>query len=292
VRCPGCGYEKTPEGEAACGMCRAPLRKAAAAEPPSGAASATSAKSAPRGGSGRGGLSDLGGRVAHFEQSITHVFVLPVVGVLLLLGAAACAFGLQDINARVTGGLFLGGFGLAAVALGLQNRGRTVDLHQNGLIRRKGVEREIVLWDDVRTVHQEIVRHSTNGVPTGTSFVYTLRCRDGRELVFENDLVEIQALGEQLLGVMKRRLLPAAIEAFERGEIVEFGEVSVSQKGIRLRTDRLLPWPNLRMLDVEEGYLTFDRPGGPPDRIQVSRIPNLPVFLGLVQHGARRGAGE
>jgi hypothetical protein len=277
MKCAACGYERNRDEDAACGMCRAPL--AAAARP---------AKREVEG-ARRGSLSDLGRRLAIYEQGALQTVGLPILGVVLLAGAAGCVFGLQDINARVSGGLLLGAFGALSLVAGLAERGRHVHVHEHGLVRRKGVERELVLWDEVRAVFQEITRHTVNGVPAGTSHSYKVRCRDGRELVFGDDLVGVASLGEQLQRATTQRLLPGAVEAFDRGEIVEFGDVSVSAKGVRLRTSRLLAWSSVRLLDVEEGYLTFDGPGGNgPDRLEVSRIPNLMMFLALVEHGARR----
>jgi hypothetical protein len=207
------------------------------------------------------------------------------VATLAILGICA-GNGMRLRSARSAVGLAILGAGLILVGLAtavgvLRVRGTRVLVCRSGLIYSRRTA-EVVRWDGVKTLRYEAGQHGEASSPRFT----VRRHRDGREFAFNNFLPRISSLGYFIERRTLAHLLPPALEAFNKRELLCFGPLALSHLGIR-RGDNWLYWNAVS--DV-----TFDRAvgdiiisggaGGPVwHKQRVDDVPNYHVFLEIAR---------
>ena len=77
--------------------------------------------------------------------------------------------------------------------------------------------------------------------------------------------------------------MPHAKWHYEQGEIVKFGRLAVSDKGLHSGT-KVLEWHDIKGVKIKDGYISVSKRGKWLNwsNIAASSIPNLSVFLTLV----------
>jgi hypothetical protein len=149
---------------------------------------------------------------------------------------------------------------------------------------------EACRWDDVDSTFQRIVKvRLVNrwGMTVGFRIdkTYTIQRTDGRRLVFTGGSChDLDGFWRIVQRETTRRLLAAAFHATTReGREVQFGDVAVSARGVHCGGD-FLPWNDVGDLSLFEGQAGIRfRGGGSFAVIPVHQIPNLHVFLNLVE---------
>ncbi len=137
-------------------------------------------------------------------------------------------------------------------------------------------------WDRISSVYQEITVNYSNGIKTGTTYVYTIIRDDDVQTKLTHFYDDIARLGRLVCDQVARTHLPAVEAKLSRGENVQFGDVSIGRPGIAIRKG-IVPWPEVEAVNVREGYVSIKRAGkwmaagGTPAK----KIPNLYLFLHL-----------
>jgi hypothetical protein len=93
-----------------------------------------------------------------------------------------------------------------------------VGVFTDGLLWCKGDRTEVVPWDDIRSVWQQVTDTYVNGIYTGTTHIYTLERREGRKLVLNDAIANVKTLGETVQSEVIRVHLPKAIDAYNRAK--------------------------------------------------------------------------
>jgi len=155
----------------------------------------------------------------------------------------------------------------------------------NGLVRAKGSQNDVIRWDQVQAVLQNITR----GTYSGTTHNYTVRRGDGATFKFGSVLRNVANLGQTLQQEVARALLPRAIAAYNAGSALPFGSLSISVQGINNGSETV-PWNQVQNVEVKQGFVLVKKMGKSLNwaRVKVSTIPNFPVFMGMVSY-ARGG---
>jgi hypothetical protein len=186
--------------------------------------------------------------------------------------------------------LLCNGFGLAMLALGIyllwrmnRDRGKKVLLSRRGFAVVLGGRRSVYHWQDVVGQYQNITEHYYNGAYTHTSHVYTVECVDGERVVFDDSLKNVTKLGEAVAREITRRELPAVRREYEAGDLVSFGKLGVSRKGLTYGTSSLT-WREVSGVRIHQGYVSVSKKGKWLNwcTIGAASIPNLFVFLALI----------
>jgi hypothetical protein len=140
-------------------------------------------------------------------------------------------------------------------------------------------------WDAIMSVKQKIVRQSTYGVHTATTYLYTITRNDGKVLKLTQFYAGIAQLGQGVTEQVARVHLPHAYAAIQRGETVPFGDLAVNAAGVVSGRHGLLPWTDLDGVSVVNGYVSLRKAGKwlPWSGKAASDIPNLFVFLTLAE---------
>lgn len=183
-------------------------------------------------------------------------------------------------------GLVLLGIGLLPSIFHFLNRSWQVYVCKEGLISTRKGHSDVIRWDEVTVVQ----------VNPGVS--YTLHRTDGKILSFHDTLRDIKNLGEIIVKDTTRYLLPQALTTYADGSAVVFGQISVTQQGIR-RGKETLPWNQVKSIQTvvtrtQTGFISGSRyhslvirqkgkPLLPWATVSVVEMPNYILFCELTE---------
>lgn len=223
-----------------------------------------------------------GGRRRGF--SIFFGFLLCVGGgVAVLFGAARAGLKESDRAPLIVIGVICVLLGWLAIESWLRTRNLTATLTADGVTYDKNGSITSVRFDEIVGFWQNITKRYYNGVYTGTTHVYTVQKSDGKKVVFNDTLKNVEELGNAIQGEVTQRHLPRAFETYNNGGTVSFGNVSLSRTGLT-KGGKTLPWNEIQGVQIQKGYITVKQQGKwlRWANIPVSSIPNMVVFLTLV----------
>jgi len=205
--------------------------------------------------------------------------------VMLLFGGGLGYLGIPSSIVMTGFGLFLAVLGivLALRSWNVLRSSLTVYLCEQGFIySQANVSPQPFRWDQIQ-VWRSVTKHYRNGSYVGTVSVYKIQRQDGYRIGLDNDLQQIQSLGETICEQVARWRMPQALQAYHMGQTVQFGTLSLNQQGIYNGSD-MLPWSQVEAIDVKEGVVNVKRWGSKSHwcKVAASAIPNVFVFLALV----------
>ncbi|MBN2392790.1 MAG: RHS repeat protein [Anaerolineae bacterium] len=170
------------------------------------------------------------------------------------------------------------------VLIGRQRRhDLCVRIFTDGFTRTMAGQMDVIRWDEVAEIWQNVTQTYRGNVRTNTTHIYTVRLTDGRKFVFNGQMDKIAALGSALQQQCASGMLPRAREAYQAGESLVFGPFSVNRAGIA-KGRATLPWEQVEQVELRQGVLHIRKKGERRDWAfaMASKIPNLPVLMALV----------
>ena len=152
-----------------------------------------------------------------------------------------------------------------------------------GFVFTRGSKVDACQWNQIESMWQQVTRRYVNGVYTGTDHRYTVRRNDGFEMVFNDRFSKVETLGNTISQEVTRRLFPRVIEAYNAGNTVTFGPLSVSKQGVS-NGKELLSWNQIKGIGVNRGIVTVKKEGKLLNwsSVQVAKVPNIFLFMALV----------
>ena len=171
----------------------------------------------------------------------------------------------------------------------IRSRGIQVYVCPGGLLYLHSGKTEAIRWDQVESYWRRVVKTSSYGIQTGTTHRYILRRSDGAMFKFNDNIGNVEALGNTIAGETTRMLWPRYLAAYQAGQTLAFGKISLNLQGVN-NSKEWLPWYQVSEIQVNRGYLSIKKEGN-RKVIPASEIPNLDVFLALsngIQKGRRQ----
>jgi hypothetical protein len=121
----------------------------------------------------------------------------------------------------------------------------------------------------------------------------------GHPIQLPGDLENMPEFAARVKQLLYSHLSPSLELAYENGECVCFGPLTISSKGIRSGNTRrvqkssakhaFIPWEAVNQISLSEGYFIVEYKGSTyatkPARYPVSKIPNLEILFHIVQQG-------
>ncbi|HZO74878.1 MAG TPA: DUF6585 family protein [Ktedonobacteraceae bacterium] len=155
----------------------------------------------------------------------------------------------------------------------------------DGFISTRGDKVEPFRWDQIEAMWRSVTKHYTNGIYTGTTHVYTVRSSDGRQVVFNDRFSNVEQLGDTISRQVTNRLLPQVIQAYQAGNTITFGPLSISKQGVS-NGKELLPWSQIKEMGVNRGVVTVKKEGKwlSWSAVMAAKVPNIFVFMALVNY--------
>lgn len=184
---------------------------------------------------------------------------------------------------------------LAGIILGLlsliyfwgaySNWHKAIVLYQNGIAcnDRKGLR--AWRWDEIASITAAITRHYTNGVYTGTTHKYTLIHNQGDKISFNDSFGKVEDLANAVREQIFPHLYKKAADAYNSGQTVTFGQLSLSRDGGLQIGKKTYPWSEIAQVSIEQGYIKVAQKGGgwfSGALVTASTIPNLDIALSLI----------
>jgi hypothetical protein len=229
----------------------------------------------------------LGPRQAVFQpnKGITQ----GLLGLFIVAGVAGLiCFVLALLGPLADGGVALSIFLIPTGIIGalwcLNIMTLKVVLHEGGLVHFHRGKRRLIPWEDILSVKQAITEVYHNGGYVGTNYHYTLVLHDATKIVYtSNQFRKLEKLGNEIMEKTTEVILPLAIRAYKKGEVVDFGPLGVSRDGLHYGKS-LLDWDAIKGVKIKEGYISVSKRGKWLNwcNISAASIPNLHVFLSLV----------
>ena len=252
----------------------------------------------------------LGTPTGVFPTGKSSRWVSAIFGVLFLGGAAlAVTYGIYDSYVQtakygpavfqrtitppacIAVIMFLIGAWLAISAF--VNWKKAVVLYEKGLAYndRKGLQ--TWRWEDVHHFFIAITRHYYNGIPTGTTYLYTLKKSDGSQLKLDNRFAKIQDLGKLIQQNVFPLQYERLVQALKNGQTVALGSVALSKEGIAIGK-KAFPWAEVEQVGIQSGFVSVKKQGGgwfSGASAPVASIPNLEAMLAVVDQVVKVKAG-
>lgn len=184
------------------------------------------------------------------------------------------------------GMLFFMGFGIYIIAMPIISRSWRIYVCSDGFIFVRGNSKIIPFpWDQIDFMWQAVTRRYVNGIYVRTIYKYTVRRKDGDQVILDDRFADIEALGNKIATEMTRYQLPLAINSFNSGNTLTFGRLSVNLQGVS-NGDRMLPWSQVRKIDIQQGTVKVlnENKWLSWSSARVANIPNIFVFMALVDY--------
>ena len=214
--------------------------------------------------------------------------VSTVTTILIFFGAVCVVLGIYWAVPRSDGGMLcVSTFGLIFVGVGVcwymsnkRQRDMRVLVFPDGLSYTNRGKTEIIRWDVVEAVWQDITEDTTHNV---VIHVYTVQCNDGRKFVFKDTLADVDELGRTIQEEVTRRALPRVLEAYNADQTIPFGKLSISNAGMT-KGQETLPWDQIERVWLSQGELIVEKVGKRLrwSSFRVLEMPNLFVLLAIV----------
>jgi len=191
----------------------------------------------------------------------------------------------------------LAAFGLTVLLLWslYARRKQAAVVYANGFAcsDRKGVQSW--RWDQVKDVTANVVRHYTNGIYTGTSHTYTLSRNNGEKLVIKDTIKNVEGFYTHLQNHTLQHRYQRCADAYNRGEMVQFGPVTISKQGGIQVGKKAYAWDDIEQVAINKGVLSVKKKDGrwfSGASASAGAIPNLHVLLSMINQIVGLQAGK
>lgn len=170
----------------------------------------------------------------------------------------------------------------------------------DGLVRAKGEQLDVIRWDAVTSVIQNVRRrgyyYAWGGVlaaafanRNGTPHSVTVQRTDGAIFKFNSTVQHVTQLIQTIQTAVMQAHMPRAMAAFNAGSPVTFGSLTLSQQGLSNGRE-IVPWNEVQSVDIKQGQVIVKRVGKTFRwaNVNIGQIPNVLVFMSLINY-ARTG---
>lgn len=170
----------------------------------------------------------------------------------------------------------------------------------DGLVRAKGEQLDVIRWDAVTSVIQNVRRrgyyYAWGGVlaaafanRNGTPHSVTVQRSDGAIFKFNSTVQHVTQLIQTIQTAVMQAHMPRAMAAFNAGSPVTFGSLTLSQQGLSNGRE-IVPWNEVQSVDIKQGQVIVKRVGKTFRwaNVNIGQIPNVLVFMSLINY-ARTG---
>ena len=225
-------------------------------------------------------------RVRLKKSTIIYMIIVLLLGVISL----ASALGSDQTEGMVTflivGLVFIGAGIYLALTPVIYGSWR-VYICSDGFAFRRGKRIDAFRWDQVESIRQAVTRRYYYGIYTGTTHRYTIRRKDGVQIALRDQFADVEQIGNTLSNAITQALFPQVLAAYNAGQTITFGSLSVSLQGVSNNNGQTwLPWNQIKEIKINRGVISVRQEGKWLNwsTAYASRIPNISVFLALVNY--------
>lgn len=175
--------------------------------------------------------------------------------------------------------------GLISLSIAISNWKKAAVLYKNGFAYsdRKGLKS--FYWDEIKSIRSEVVKRYTNGIYTGTTHRYLIENYHGVRISLDDSLMRVEELASRIRRHTFPILYQRYSQAYNSGEPVIFGPVTISRSGGISHGKKSYPWDQIAAVTVERGSVQIAKKGGgwfSGTTLLAASIPNLEVMLAII----------
>ena len=157
-------------------------------------------------------------------------------------------------------------------------------LYENGIAYQSRTGVQQANWSDVTAVWQQVTRHYTNGVYTGTTHRYTLQTNTSQKIVLDDRLgKKVEELGKAVQSAVSNSLYPRYLTAIQNGQRLDFGPLAMDNQKL-YAGKKELRWDEIKAVKINKGLISIKKDKGWLSwaNVTVPQIPNFFIFYDLV----------
>ncbi|MCX6064663.1 MAG: hypothetical protein NT121_02765, partial [Chloroflexi bacterium] len=134
-----------------------------------------------------------------------------------------------------------------------------------------------------------ITKQYTNGLYTGTTFLYTLQKEDGSSLRLDNKFKQVESLGRFIGQKVAPYQYDKLRQQVQNGQIAKLGPISISLDQLTVKK-KSFGWKEVEKVAITNGYVKIQKKGGgrfSGASAPVATIPNLEALFEVVNQISR-----
>ncbi len=158
-----------------------------------------------------------------------------------------------------------------------------IDVYRWGLHFHSPSGRNRMLnWEDIQGITSYSINKSYFGVIKRIKHYLILFSRRYSPLLCHPDLIDREGLKKTIKKQVYGRLKPQLIQAFKNGEILPFGEVSISKQSLFLPKQEI-PWEYLEGISVHKGAFIIKLTGQKKIELPIRKLQNIEILIHLIK---------
>jgi len=161
-----------------------------------------------------------------------------------------------------------------------------VCLHASGMTFQRGRRREIILWEEIRSIHTAAVRYGLSSLVWGAQTTLVLHTNNRRKIRLTQVLTDLNSLVETVKHHVYPGLLTGYRQIINQGGSLPFGPLLLTPKGVQ-RDRQFLGWQEIGKVYLGRGFLSIpsrQNRKSRPIRVPVRQVPNIDLCVQLIQH--------
>jgi hypothetical protein len=236
---------------------------------------------------------ELGPQQSEHPVKTVHKLGTGILGALFAGGGiAAIAFGAlgavqtapQGMGPTLEAACLPGLIGLVCLGIGgwslvnaWKNWGSRAAVFDRGLAVARWEDVRQIPWEEITEVWQDITKHYTNGIYTGTTHKYSIRLADDSKYSWDDKYKDIETLGRVIQSKVTNMLYPKYAAALKAGSRLEFGPLALDYNKL-YSGKRELNWDDVKSVKIQGGYLSVKKEKGWFRWVGAS-VPQIPNFF-------------
>ena len=175
---------------------------------------------------------------------------------------------------------------LLLLGLGRLRRSRRVILiYKNGLsIQGMGRRNRKITWGEISGIVNHETLNRFLGIPINKSYRVTLHPRIGKPVKLDHRIPDLDDLSARIKAKLYPRLIPELKTSLKSGSTLFFGPIDMNLERISVH-GKTYRWDQISGIQVLKGVLRISFDSRRDLRIAVRDIPNIEIFIQLIQEG-------
>ena len=142
--------------------------------------------------------------------------------------------------------------------------------------------KRIVNWKDIRGITSYSVNKSFFRVINRTVHYLTIHSRKYPPLQCHPEIHDREGLKKIIKKQVYTRIRPILLQAFKGGELIPFGEVSVSKQKLYLPKQEI-PWEYINGISVQKGVFNIKLSDQKKIEVPIRKIHNIEILVHLIK---------
>ena len=167
----------------------------------------------------------------------------------------------------------------------LRRSHRKVLVYKNGLsIKGMGWSNRTFTWVEISGISIQATQDRFFRIPFGKRLIAKIHPNIGKPVKLDRRLPHLDELCARIKGKIYPRLLSEMRSSFQSGSTLFFGPIEMNIEMINIRGKKT-QWDQISRIQVHQGKLMIEFVNRRIRRIPVRDIPNIEIFIQLIQEG-------